>query len=131
MDVLAGHSPICFIMTTDRERSKAFYIEKLGLKYVDEDAFATTFDLNGVPLRLSDTGGAPFTPSFHTIMGWQVEDIDATVKQLSEKGITFQIYEGFGQEPSGIWSDPSGRARIAWFLDPDGNNLSITQSNAY
>jgi catechol 2,3-dioxygenase-like lactoylglutathione lyase family enzyme len=130
MGILAGHSPICFIMTTDRERSKAFYSEKLGLKYVNEDQFATTFDLNGVPLRLSDAGG-PFTPSPHTLMGWQVDNIDATVAQLAENGVKFEIYEGFGQEPSGIWSDPSGRARIAWFLDPDGNNLSITQSNAY
>jgi catechol 2,3-dioxygenase-like lactoylglutathione lyase family enzyme len=129
MGILEGKSPICFIMTTDRERSKAFYIEKLGLKYMGEDQFATTFDLNGVPLRLSDTD--PFTPSPHTIMGWQVDDIDAVVQQLTEKGVTFEIYEGFGQEPSGIWSDPSGRARIAWFLDPDGNNLSITQTAAY
>ena len=129
MGILEGKSPICFIMTTDRERSKAFYIEKLGLKYLGEDQFATSFDLNGVPLRLSDTG--PFVPSPHTIMGWQVDDIDATVQQLSDKGVKFEIYEGFGQEPSGIWSDPSGRARIAWFLDPDGNNLSITQTAAY
>lgn len=128
MGMLEGHSPICFIMTTDRERSKAFYIEKLGLKYVGEDEFAVTFDLNGVPLRLSDTG--PFTPSPHTIMGWQVKDIDVAVKELSEKGVTFEIYEGFGQEPSGIWSDPDRSVRLAWFLDPDGNNLSLTQSAA-
>jgi catechol 2,3-dioxygenase-like lactoylglutathione lyase family enzyme len=131
MGILAGHSPIVFIMTTDRERSKAFYIDKLGLTYVDEDPFATTFDLNGVPLRLSDTGGAPFTPSPHTIMGWQVDDIEAKVNELTQKGVEFQMYDGFGQDDMGIWSAPDGRAKIAWFLDPEGNNLSLTQSNAY
>jgi catechol 2,3-dioxygenase-like lactoylglutathione lyase family enzyme len=131
MGILADHSPIVFIMTTDRERSKAFYIDKLGLTYVDEDPFATTFDLNGVPLRLSDTGGAPFTPSPHTIMGWQVDDIEAKVNELTQKGVEFQMYDGFGQDDMGIWSAPDGRAKIAWFLDPEGNNLSLTQSNAY
>jgi catechol 2,3-dioxygenase-like lactoylglutathione lyase family enzyme len=127
MGILAGHSPIIFIMTTDRERSKAFYIEKLGLTYVAEDPFAVTFDLNGVPLRLSDTGGSPFSPSPHTIMGWQVDDIEAKVTELTAKGVKFEIYDGFGQDENGIWSAPDGRAKIAWFLDPEGNNLSLTQ----
>jgi catechol 2,3-dioxygenase-like lactoylglutathione lyase family enzyme len=126
MCILAGHSPITFIMTTDRTRSKAFYIDKLGLTLVAEDQFAATFDLNGVALRLSDTG--PFTPSPHTILGWQTDNIESKVRALTEKGVKFEIYEGFGQDELGIWSAPGGGAKIAWFLDPDGNNLSLTQS---
>jgi catechol 2,3-dioxygenase-like lactoylglutathione lyase family enzyme len=128
MGILAGHSPITFIMTTDRDRSKAFYIEKLGLTLVGEDPFAATFDLNGTPLRLSDSG--PFTPSPHTILGWQVDDIEAKVRQLAGAGVKFEIYEGIGQDGLGIWSSPDGTAKVAWFLDPDGNNLSLTQSAA-
>jgi catechol 2,3-dioxygenase-like lactoylglutathione lyase family enzyme len=126
MGILAGHSPIIFIMTSDRARAKAFYIDKLGLNLVAEDPFAATFDLNGIPLRLSDTG--PFTPSPHTIMGWQTDDIETKVRELTKKGVKFEVYEGFGQDERGIWSAPGGGAKVAWFLDPDGNNLSLTQS---
>jgi len=41
--------------------------------------------------------------------------------------VTFKIYEGFGQDENGIWSPPGGGAKVAWFSDPDGNVLSLTQ----
>jgi hypothetical protein len=43
------------------------------------------------------------------------------------KGITFTIYEGFGQDADGIWEVPGGGAKVAWFNDPDGNVLSLTE----
>jgi hypothetical protein len=55
-----------------------------------------------------------------------VEDIEAKVKALAARGVVFQRFEGMPQDENGIWTSPSG-ARVAWFKDPDGNNLSLTQ----
>jgi hypothetical protein len=63
----------------------------------------------------------------HTVLGWEVPDIVATVRTLKSKGVTFNVYEGFGQDELGIWTSPRSGNRVAWFLDPDGYNLSLTQ----
>jgi catechol 2,3-dioxygenase-like lactoylglutathione lyase family enzyme len=83
------------------------------------------FDLNGVMLRITTI--KDHQPSKHTVLGWEVKDIVAEVKALKAKGVAFQTYEGFGQDELGIWNSPDGKARVAWFLDPDGNNLSFAQ----
>lgn len=122
---LARHSPVTFIITTDRARSIEFYAGKLGLILLNEDDHAAVFDLNGIPLRITTVPG--HQPNAHTVLGWNVPDIAATVWQLRDKGVVFQVYQGFGQDELGIWSSPDGKAKVAWFLDPDGNNLSLTQ----
>lgn len=122
---LSGCSPVTFLFTRDRERAKAFYSDVLGLVYNGSDAFADTFDLNGIALRLVPI--ADHVPSPHTVLGWDVHDIVSTCAALQAKGVSFEVYEGFGQDALGIWSAPDGHAKIAWFLDPDGNNLSISQ----
>ena len=122
---LANRSPVTFLFTRDREKAKAFYRDTLGLSFVGSDEFAERFDLNGVSLRIVPI--ADHVPSPHTVLGWDVEDIAATATTMQTKGVSFEIYEGFGQDEMGIWSAPDGHAKIAWFLDPDGNNLSITQ----
>jgi catechol 2,3-dioxygenase-like lactoylglutathione lyase family enzyme len=114
-----------FIITRDRERSKAFYHGVLGFKMTSEDPFAAVFDLNGTMLRISTV--KDFKAQAHTVLGWEVGDIAATVKALMAKGVHFTTYEGMGQDALGIWSAPGGGAKVAWFLDPDGNNLSLTQ----
>jgi catechol 2,3-dioxygenase-like lactoylglutathione lyase family enzyme len=116
---------ITFIVTRDRARAKAFYGDTLGFAAVSEDMFATVFDLNGIQLRISEVSG--HQPAPHTVLGWEVPDIEASVKALRAKGITFTVYEGFGQDALGIWTAPASTNRVAWFLDPDGNNLSLTQ----
>ena len=63
----------------------------------------------------------------HTVLGWQVQDIAAAVLALSAMGVKFTIYDGFGQDHLGIWTAPGSCDQVAWFLDPDGNNLSLTQ----
>lgn len=123
---LANRSPVTFLFTRDREKAKAFYRDTLGLTYVSSDEFAERFDLNGVSLRIVPI--ADHVPSPHTVLGWDVDDITATAAAMKAKGISFEIYDGFGQDEIGIWSAPDGHAKIAWFLDPDGNNLSITQA---
>jgi predicted enzyme related to lactoylglutathione lyase len=123
---LSAATVMTFIYTRDRERAKAFYGGTLGLRLTHEDAFAAVYDLNGIMLRISAV--PTFTPHEHTTLGWQVADIEATARQLVEAGVTFTIYEGFGQDVLGIWRSPASDARVAWFKDPDGNVLSLTQS---
>lgn len=118
--------PISFILTADRTRAKPFYAGALGLPIVGEDDFAVTFDLGSGPtIRLTDLPG--HTPGEHTVLGWGVPDIHAAVAEFKARGVTFRIYEGFGQDEHGVWSAPGGGARVAWFTDPDGNVLSLTQ----
>lgn len=116
---------VTFLVTSDRQRCKAFYREILGFSMISEDPFAVVFDLNGTMLRISTVEDFKAQP--HTVLGWEVEDIAATIKALKAKGVRFTIYDGMGQDELGVWSAPGGRAKVAWFLDPDGNNLSLTQ----
>lgn len=114
-----------FLVTRDRERAKKFYSEVLGFTQTGEDPFAVVFDLNGVMLRITPV--KDHHPSLHTVLGWEVGDIETEVKALMARGVTFQRYEGFEMSDLGIWTSPDGKAKVAWFLDPDGNNLSLAQ----
>lgn len=125
MSLPAAARPVSFILTADRIRAKPFYAGVLGLKIIAEDDFATTFDLGGgAAARLTVLPG--HTAQAHTVLGWNVPDIRAVAKELRDKGVTFTVHEGFGQDADGIWSAPGG-AQVAWFSDPDGNVLSLTQ----
>jgi catechol 2,3-dioxygenase-like lactoylglutathione lyase family enzyme len=123
--VLKSAKPMSFIVTRDREKAKTFYREILGFTLTDEDEFAAVFDMNGTMLRVSTV--EDHSPPAHTVLGWNVPDIAAAVRALTTKGVKFTIYEGFGQDNLGIWKAPGTGDRVAWFLDPDGNNLSLTQ----
>ena len=125
MDILTYAKPMTFIVTRDRERSKAFYDGTLGFKLVYEDDFAAVFDLNGIMLRISTI--ADHVAQQHTVLGWEVSDIAETARALRERGITFKIYDGFGQDDLGVWSAPGSASKVAWFNDPDGNVLSLAQ----
>ncbi len=126
MTNLASSAPVSFILTADRKAAKPFYAGALGLPMVSEDDFAVTFALaGGMHLRLTDLPG--HSASGHTVLGWAVADIAASVAELRGKGVTFKVYEGFGQDANGVWSAPGGGAKVAWFADPDGNVLSLTQ----
>lgn len=126
MSLPAGSPPVCFVLTADRARSRPFYADVLGLRLMGEDQHAATFDTgNRTPMRLTDLPG--HRGSGHTVLGWHVADIHAAMAALKAKGVAFQIYDGFGQDAEGVWASPDGGAKIAWFLDPDGNGLSLTQ----
>jgi catechol 2,3-dioxygenase-like lactoylglutathione lyase family enzyme len=124
MGILEAAKPVVIICTRDRARAAAFYRDTLGLTMAYEDNFAAVFNIGGVPLRVSTV--ADFTPHEHTILGFSVPDVSATVKALREKGITFNIYPGFSHDELGILTVPGGTVRVAWFKDPDGNVLSVT-----
>ena len=115
---------VAFVPIKDAVKAKKFYRDVLGLRFVDDDKFALVFDANGVMLRAARV--PDFKPAHFTIVGWEVEDIEKTVKGLQKKGVTFEKYP-FVEDPSGICTAPGGVARVAWFKDPDGNLLSISQ----
>lgn len=125
MESLRSAKPVVIIATRDRAISMPFYRDVLGLPLVAEDAYAAVFELNGAVLRLSTVGD--WTPHAHTVFGFAVDDIGAAAGALGRKGVKFIVYPGFGQSDDGVWTSPDGAARVAWFNDPDGNNLSITQ----
>jgi catechol 2,3-dioxygenase-like lactoylglutathione lyase family enzyme len=122
---LADAPPIAFIVTRDRKVAEPFYGETLGLRRLPGDDFAALFDLAGVKLRLTEV--AAHAPAQHPVLGWQVADIAAAVQALSAKGVAMTIYEGLGQDELGIWTSPDGAAKVAFFPDPDGNVLSLTE----
>lgn len=115
---------MAFVATATPSLAKAFYGETLGLRLIGEDPYALVFDANGTMLRVQCVSAV--TPAPYTVLGWQVADIAATVDALREAGVRFDRHEGMTQDDRGIWSSPSG-ARVAWFKDPAGNTLSITQ----
>ena len=118
---------VAYAATADSVSAKRFYAEILGLTFVHEDDFALVFEANGTPLRIQKL--TKFVPQAHTLLGWTVADIADTVRRLASNGLAFENYGFPGQDPSGIWPSPSG-AKIAWFKDPDGNVLSLTEPAA-
>ena len=110
--------------TADAAVAKAFYAGTLGLHLVGEDTFALVFDVGGTRLRVSVVPDV--RPAGYTVLGWTVPDIRSAVLELVQRGVVFQHFEGLEQDADGIWTAPGG-ARVAWFRDPDGNTLSITQ----
>jgi catechol 2,3-dioxygenase-like lactoylglutathione lyase family enzyme len=121
---LDGCPLVAFVGTTDPTRAKAFYQDTLGLELRSEDAFALVFDVNGTTLRVTTV--PQVMAAGYTVLGWIVPDIDDAVRDLRAVGIAFERYEGMPQDDRGVWQAPHG-ARVAWFKDPDGNTLSITQ----
>jgi catechol 2,3-dioxygenase-like lactoylglutathione lyase family enzyme len=122
--MLQATAPVILICTRDRARAITFYRDVLGLGFISEDNFAVVLDVGGIMLRVSTL--ADFVPHEHSILGFRVPDVTATVKALRENGVTFNIYPGFKQDDLGIWTVPGGTTHVAWFKDPDGNVLSIT-----
>jgi catechol 2,3-dioxygenase-like lactoylglutathione lyase family enzyme len=123
--VLGSQKIMTFVATRDPDRAKVFYRDTLGLRLVEEQLpFALVFDAHGTMLRISIVRELHVAP--YTVLGWEVTDIVATVKELVEAGVKFTRYPGMQQDELGIWTAPGG-ARVAWFQDPDGNVLGITQ----
>jgi len=126
MGILESAKPAIIICTRDRARATAFYHDTLGLTVAYEDSFAAVFNIGGVTLRVSIV--ADFSPHEHTILGFTVTDVAATVKALREKGVIFNTYQHVRQDELGVWTAPGGAVRVAWFKDPDGNVLSVTNA---
>jgi catechol 2,3-dioxygenase-like lactoylglutathione lyase family enzyme len=121
---LADADLVAFVPSTDLPRARAFYVEALGLRLQSETEHALVFDAHGTTLRV--TRVPRLDPAAHTVLGWTVPDIAAAAAALVRRGVALTRYEGMGQDLDGIWRAPGG-ARVAWFSDPDGNTLSMTQ----
>ena len=122
--MLGREKIMAFAAIRDGARAREFYEKVLGLSVISEDNFAVVIDANGTMLRLQKVES--FTANVFTVLGWEVSDIRAAVSGLQKRGVTFQKYPWMDQDELGIWSAPSG-AQVAWFKDPDGNTLSLTQ----
>jgi len=125
--MLATAPIIGFIPTLDAARSRAFYEHTLGLTFVADDGFALVFRSGANMIRIARV--QDLTPPPYTILGWEVPDIVAEVTALTTAGLVFARYPFLPSDQVdalGIWSAPGG-AKIAWFHDPDGNTLSLSQ----
>lgn len=117
-------SPILFSATSNPERACTFYEQVMGFALVDDNPFSLEFDADGTMLRVQKT--PRFTPLPFTLLGWRVDDIAAKVDELSTRGAVFERFEFMEQDERGIWTTPDG-AKVAWFKDPDGNTLSLSE----
>jgi catechol 2,3-dioxygenase-like lactoylglutathione lyase family enzyme len=121
----AAVQPVVFHNVGDRPKAAAFFRDVLGFRLVSDDPFGAVFDMNGTPMRVTEIKG--HTPTGHTVLGWNVPDIAAAIRTLTSRGVVMKVYAGFGQDALGIWTAPGGGAKVAWFTDPDGNVLSLTE----
>lgn len=115
-----------FAITTDAAKARAFYGDVLGFRFVSDDDYAVVFDAHGTTIRLQKA--REHTAARSTVLGWEVADIHAEIRELAARGATF---EQFGlpfmpQDTHGVWTTPDG-SQVAWFKDPDGNTLSLSR----
>jgi predicted enzyme related to lactoylglutathione lyase len=122
--MLGSTDAIAFVGATDLSRARVFYEQVLGLTLTGCSDFACVFDANGTMLRV--TAVPEVARGGYTVLGWRVADIAAAVRDLSARGVVFLRYDGMDQDDSGVWTTPGGD-RVAWFPDPAGNILSLTQ----
>jgi catechol 2,3-dioxygenase-like lactoylglutathione lyase family enzyme len=113
-----------FLATTDSDRASEFYVERLDAERVEDTPFSLVVRLGGTMLRIQKVEQVLAPP--YTVLGWQTDDITATVRRLRDRGVTFERFDGMGQDEDAIWTAPDG-ARVAWFRDPDGQLLSLDQ----
>jgi catechol 2,3-dioxygenase-like lactoylglutathione lyase family enzyme len=122
--VLGSTDIVAFVAISDAEKARAFYEGVLGLKFVKDDGFALVFDANGILVRAAKM--KEVKPQPFTVLGWQVTGIENMVRALRAKGVKFEVFGFFKQDELGIWTAPTGD-KVAWFKDPDGNILSVSQ----
>jgi catechol 2,3-dioxygenase-like lactoylglutathione lyase family enzyme len=122
--MLGSTNIVAFVPITDSDKARAFYEGVLGLRFVKDDGFALVFAANGIMVRAAKM--KEVTPAQFTVLGWQVKDIAKIVVALRDKGVHFEIFGFFKQDDLGIWIAPGGD-KVAWFKDPDGNILSISE----
>ena len=122
--MLGSTNIVAFVPIKDGDKARAFYEGVLGLRFVKDDGYALVFEANGTMLRAARM--KEFTPAQFTVLGWQVSKIEDMVRALGMRGVKFEIFGFFKQDELGIWTAPTGD-KVAWFKDPDGNLLSVSQ----
>ncbi len=115
---------IAFVPSRDLERSRVFYADVLGLSVEEMTPFACVLVAGATMLRI--TAVESLQPQPFTVLGWRTSDIHAEVIALAAAGVEFIRYPGIDQDGLGVWTTPGGD-QVAWFHDPDGNTLSLTE----
>ncbi|HLJ29372.1 MAG TPA: VOC family protein [Candidatus Angelobacter sp.] len=122
--MLASGKMVGFVPTKDYDKARAFYEGKLGFEFVSLDQYALVMSVGGHNVRIAKI--PDFTPLQGTILGWEVENIEAAATWLKDRGVTPEKYPFVQDRELGIWTTPTGD-KVAWFKDPDGNILSVSQ----
>jgi catechol 2,3-dioxygenase-like lactoylglutathione lyase family enzyme len=122
--MLASSKVIGFVPTKDAQKARTFYEGNLGFQFVSDDPFALVMRAGETMIRIAKA--QDFTPAPYTVLGWEVRDITAVVRWLRERGVAFEKYPFVQDQELGIWTAPGGN-KVAWFKDPDGNVLSVSQ----
>lgn len=125
--MLASGKMTGFVLTSDYEKARAFYEGKLGFSFVSIDQYALVVSIGGHNIRISKVPN--FTPREGTILGWEVANIEEAVDWLRDRGVTLEEYPFVQDRERGIWTTPTGD-KVAWFKDPDGNILSVSQHDS-
>jgi catechol 2,3-dioxygenase-like lactoylglutathione lyase family enzyme len=122
--MFASAKMVGFIPTTDYDKARAFYEGKLGFTFVSLDQFALVMSIGGHRIRISKMPN--FKPLQGTILGWEVQDIESVAAWLRDRGVPPEKYPFAQDQTLGIWTAPEG-SKVAWFKDPDGNILGVSQ----
>lgn len=101
-----------------------FFVDVMGLKLREVTPYALVFLDGHHVLRVQIM--PEFRPAGYTVHGWQVANIVEEIEALTKKGVRFQRFDQLAQDELGIWTAPDG-SKIAWFTDPSGNTLSLTE----
>ena len=116
--------PILFVATADPDAAREFYEQKLGFTLLSDEPFALVFDAQGTTLRVQKV--EEVKPPPYTVLGWSVGDVEATVREFTDRGVSFERYAHMEQDDLGIWHIPGANVGVAWFCDPAGHILSVT-----
>ena len=122
--MLSSSKIVGFVPTKDSQTARAFYEGKLGFQFVSDDQFALVMRAGETMIRIAKA--KDFTPAPYTVLGWEVSDIEAIVRWLTQRGVVFEKYPFVQDREFGIWTTPGGD-KVAWFKDADGNVLSVSQ----
>jgi catechol 2,3-dioxygenase-like lactoylglutathione lyase family enzyme len=123
--MLAQEKLVAFLATSNPARARAFFEGVLGLTFVEDNEHLVVFETDSARLMLQKTDAVK--PPFGTAVGWHVKDLRESIKGLAARGVQFERFEGMAQDDLAIWSPEPGTG-VAWFKDPDGNMLSLSQT---
>jgi predicted enzyme related to lactoylglutathione lyase len=124
--MLADSKAFSGFAVDDLQRARQFYEETLGLKTTVMDEENGVMALNHAGDRETIVYVKPdYVPATFTVLNFPVDDIDAAVDALSDRGVSFERYDDFPQDEKGVMRE--GGPLIAWFKDPAGNTLSVMQ----
>jgi catechol 2,3-dioxygenase-like lactoylglutathione lyase family enzyme len=122
--MLASSKIIGFVPTKDSVKARGFYEGILQFEFVSDDMFALVMKAGETMLRIGKV--QDFTPAPYTVLGWEVSNIEEVAKWLQKRGVTLEKFPFVQDKELGIWTTPNGD-KVAWFRDPDGNVLSVSQ----